>query len=431
MKHFLSVILLCLFFNAFSQNSIGIYQKNNAQYHYNYAKILNNEGNYTSALLSINEAMRYDITDANILYLAAAIYKGLGDETNQRKFEELALNSFETGHYFKQSPYYLYFSYGVSNMVAKKYELAYYCFNEALRYKKTAEAVYNRGTSKLYLNKIDGACADWKIARYNGITYADELISEYCEEDETDDNLYKLLSDSSAYIDFYASGIDTLKVIMYYTHDWHIMHYRTNWYRISGFIKSQQKFEGPYTDYMETNKIAEGTYQNGKLNGLYQSYYLNGKLQSKGYFVDGRPTGTWLFYYSNSQPWLIIDFEEDDFKVLQCQDMNGKFTLKDGKGTWSYSGTLLGFVCSGRYKNGIRRGTWSFSRRQNSFAYREKYNRNGEIRKSWFSNDLKKVNATSKPDFIKVLTGIVNDRTNNFSLDSEKAIDKYSFLNFK
>lgn len=428
---FLLIILISLYCcSAYGQPKNSNYQKDNAQYHFNYAKILEQEGSIDLALLSIKEALSYDSTDPNILYMASHIYTQIGDRENALLYEKLALINFEKGHYFKLSPYYLYHDYGVSNLEKEKYQVAYYCFNEALRYKATAIGVFNRGNCKLYLEDVEGACKDWKIAKYNGIPYAQKLMDTYCTDSEEDTVVYTLRSDSTTFIDNYAPGKDTLTVAIYYSKDWYITHKRSSNYRIGGWIVSQQRFEGPFTDYIETNKIAEGSYQDGKLNGAYRGYYRNGNLMYTGFFVDGRPTGTWLFYYYNKHPWLVIHFEDENYEVLQCQDIDGNYTLVNGEGSWTYRG-ILGYECNGQYKHFKRRGEWSVKRPIVAYGYFEKYNRKGKLKSAGFKNGWGKADPSIKPDFAKILTGIWNDKINSFYLESNEATDKYSFLHFK
>ena len=44
-----------------------------------------------------------------------------------------------------------------------------------------AYAYFNRGIAKEILEDLNGACADYKIAARMGHTYAQEIISDYCD----------------------------------------------------------------------------------------------------------------------------------------------------------------------------------------------------------------------------------------------------------
>ena len=44
-----------------------------------------------------------------------------------------------------------------------------------------AYAYFNRGIAKEILEDLNGACADYKIAARMGHTYAQEIVSDYCD----------------------------------------------------------------------------------------------------------------------------------------------------------------------------------------------------------------------------------------------------------
>jgi len=39
--------------------------------------------------------------------------------------------------------------------------------------------------------------------------------------------------------------------------------------------------------------------KNGNKQGLWETYYPNGQLETKGYYIDDRKDGIWEKYYSN------------------------------------------------------------------------------------------------------------------------------------
>ena len=58
---------------------------------------------------------------------------------------------------------------------------------------------------------------------------------------------------------------------------------------------------------METGNIKsgdfteEGKYITGLKDGLWKSYYSNGKLKFKGNFIQGNPDGQQVYYYENGK----------------------------------------------------------------------------------------------------------------------------------
>ena len=89
----------------------------------------------------------------------------------------------------------LFFSYASYSQTAEKY------YNSGLEkhqngdyygaiadYTKSIElnpnfayAYFNRGIAKEILEDLNGACADYKIAARMGHTYAQEIVSDYCD----------------------------------------------------------------------------------------------------------------------------------------------------------------------------------------------------------------------------------------------------------
>ena len=49
------------------------------------------------------------------------------------------------------------------------------------------------------------------------------------------------------------------------------------------------------------SEISNEGYKNGKREGLWESYYRNGQLHTKGHYRKGKREGKWEFYYRNGQ----------------------------------------------------------------------------------------------------------------------------------
>ena len=86
-----------------------------------------------------------------------------------------------------------------------------------------------------------------------------------------------------------------------------------------------------------TSKIDHEGYTNGKREGLWESYYRNGQLHTKGVYRKGKREGEWEFYFRNGQ--------------LECKGTykNGN---EDGVFEFYYSKGQFDPSWSGNYKNG-------------------------------------------------------------------------------
>lgn len=57
--------------------------------------------------------------------------------------------------------------------------------------------------------------------------------------------------------------------------------------------------ELPLPAYADSQKIEEGTYKNGKKEGVWTSYFNNGKIKQILNYSNGNPDGETIFYYKN------------------------------------------------------------------------------------------------------------------------------------
>lgn len=72
---------------------------------------------------------------------------------------------------------------------------------------------------------------------------------------------------------------------------------------------------------------ADGSYaicefNQGKLDGMYYSYYANGKLKSKGRFIQNNRAGDWVFFETSGQ-----------VRSYRCYDDNFSFAIINGQTT--------------------------------------------------------------------------------------------------
>ena len=60
--------------------------------------------------------------------------------------------------------------------------------------------------------------------------------------------------------------------------------------------------EGLWEGYWDNGQLSsKGHYANGNQEGLWEGYYSNGQLWYKGHYVNGNREGYWEWYYSNGQ----------------------------------------------------------------------------------------------------------------------------------
>ena len=62
--------------------------------------------------------------------------------------------------------------------------------------------------------------------------------------------------------------------------------------------------------YSNGNISSKGLYVNGKEEGIWEIYYSNGNIDAKGLYVDGNREGIWESYWSNGNLFRIGSYKE-------------------------------------------------------------------------------------------------------------------------
>ncbi|SVE57313.1 uncharacterized protein METZ01_LOCUS510167, partial [marine metagenome] len=72
---------------------------------------------------------------------------------------------------------------------------------------------------------------------------------------------------------------------------------------LQGTFRNGKK-DGLWVEYYEDGQLSyKGTYKDGKQDGPWVYYSDKGQLQSKGTYRDGEGTGPWVYYHDNGQLW--------------------------------------------------------------------------------------------------------------------------------
>lgn len=101
------------------------------------------------------------------------------------------------------------------------------------------------------------------------------------------------------------------------------------------------------------------------LDGDYESYYLDGKVKSKGQYQNNKPTGIWYYYFENEKLKMESDLSGDEGGYWKYYFENGKVSqegvLIDGKktGLWEFYYESGQLKSKGYYKDDKREGNWN------------------------------------------------------------------------
>ncbi|WP_258104052.1 toxin-antitoxin system YwqK family antitoxin [Marinoscillum sp. MHG1-6] len=99
-------------------------------------------------------------------------------------------------------------------------------------------------------------------------------------------------------------------------------------------------FDADTTHLKEMISLSEA---DSSLQGLYQSFYLNGSLESRGYYHNNESDSTWAFFYENGQ-----------------KKAEGKFRDGSQVGKWIYYFENGNMKVKGAFKDDAKHGSWTF-----------------------------------------------------------------------
>lgn len=155
-------------------------------------------------------------------------------------------------------------------------------------------------------------------------------------------------------------GSDTL--VFYYNERWQLVKPTcATIFRISRIDTVLKTFTGKFTDYYysDSTKAVEGYYYNGKKEGRFSLYFLNGQLNQTGNYKDDKKIGIWEYYYENGTMKQTLDFQNNEIFIKDFWDEKGRKLVEDGNGKWFGFETAEKFMkTSGEVLNGRQNGKW-------------------------------------------------------------------------
>ena len=104
---------------------------------------------------------------------------------------------------------------------------------------------------------------------------------------------------------------------------------------------NDELFTGTIIDTADV--VIEFQVVNGKKNGSFKTYYLNGQIEKCGYKINDDNVGEWTYYYYNGQ--------------IESQ---GSFENDKPEGKWVSYYKNGNKKCEGSYKNGKQNSLWLY-----------------------------------------------------------------------
>ena len=75
--------------------------------------------------------------------------------------------------------------------------------------------------------------------------------------------------------------------------------------------------------YRNGQKKGEGTYKDGKENGLWTKWYENGQKEFERNYKDGKEDGLWTYWYENGQKESEGNWKDGKLIFKECWDWDG------------------------------------------------------------------------------------------------------------
>lgn len=115
----------------------------------------------------------------------------------------------------------------------------------------------------------------------------------------------------------------------------------------------------------------------GELDGPFNDFYMSGKLQNEGEFVNGVENDLFVWYYENGQRKEEAFYDKGVFEILNSWNEKGLQEVKNGTGKRIYRGLDGRPETEGNYVNATQEGEWKW------------YRRNGKIKQIAFYKEGK------------------------------------------
>ena len=85
-----------------------------------------------------------------------------------------------------------------------------------------------------------------------------------------------------------------------------------------GSFDENNRRTGYWEEYWDNGKLcSKGKYLNGLRYGYWGEYWYNGNVSLKGYYKNGKADGYWEFYHANGKLWYRGNYKNREFYEIQ------------------------------------------------------------------------------------------------------------------
>ncbi|WKK58496.1 toxin-antitoxin system YwqK family antitoxin [Sphingobacterium sp. BN32] len=173
--------------------------------------------------------------------------------------------------------------------------------------------------------------------------------------------------------------------------------------RVADFDVRTSKFVGKLVDYYPNgHRMLEGSYVDGRKEGLFTAYHPNMQIKWRATFVNNVPQGDWEYFYPDGKPLMTVNYSSTGSKMVHYYDQRGVQRVKDGDGSYNFRVPYPGYNpygfpfirFKGKFKAGLPNGLWSIfyeNDKRSELAAVENYQNNRLVRaEDYFTGEVYK-----------------------------------------
>lgn len=141
--------------------------------------------------------------------------------------------------------------------------------------------------------------------------------------------------------------------------------YEDGWMRYEGVLDLNGKRQGLWKEYYKSGELrSQGKYVNSNPVGQWKFYFTDKTIEIIGsYDQKGRKTGEWLWFYANGDTMMVANYDagELDGEFVEYDEegrvvSKGNYVEGTEEGVWVYYNG--GYSEKGSYYDGMRTGEW-------------------------------------------------------------------------
>jgi antitoxin component YwqK of YwqJK toxin-antitoxin module len=127
--------------------------------------------------------------------------------------------------------------------------------------------------------------------------------------------------------------------------------------------------------------------------GEFISYFENENIDTKGKIIKGKPQGLWTSYYEDGKKREELFFENNTSKLMSFWTQEGTLSVKDGNGKYYLFYENGRLQIEGNFKNGLKEGEWR-SFYENADDLEKNIYKDGKLNglsEAWYENGVAQV----------------------------------------